>query len=404
MNKVFFLLLCLLTPSALWSQDPILGPPAELTLNAPWSGFVLLEFPEAGNYRLEATGLGGDPIEVIVERQGPGAVWKPETSNRTLRGNLEAVVEWSVGFGENWRVRPPGPVSQTVVLRLKKSTFAGLRESLKQGLTPGPEVSLPLHKRFELPKGTGGSGLTAAEGPGGELWVGWLTDQGSAAEVWEASTAHRLGKPILAGRTPWTALSLDSIGPVLVARGPGAAEARAWTGLEWIVEAAPISRGFSTPQGTFRYETDPMRIWRSTAAGWADLELPQNRRLDRVLLGSTEGGLYAFLGSSTGRERAFYSWGPKDGWTALPAPPAEAPPQEGLWAATNGAGSLFYLEGQGTRLDLRQFDGAEWKPALDLSALTTRGLRGAVLLPSGAASKTGTLVVATDRVVVYDLP
>jgi hypothetical protein len=388
-----------------WSQAS-LGASEELALNPPWQTPLALMFPQPGTYRLEATGLAGDPVEVVIERKVGEGTWRPEGTNRTMKGALEAMVEWSVEDGDFWRVRPAAPVRQTVVLRLKKAAFTALKNSLKQDLTAGPEVSLPLKKRFELPVGTGGPGLTAVSSPRGELWIGWLLAQGTAAEVWTSTTRNRLGTPVAATVGPWTGLSLGgSEGPVLTARRGTETEARAWTGLDWAVEAAPTGQGLTTSQGTFRYESVPVpRVWRATAGGWADLELPRNRMLDRLLLGSTADSLYAFLGSSTGRERELYAWAAGTGWTAMAPPPAAGPPQPGQWSVTSGAGTLYQVEGRGTEARLLAFDGTGWDPGLDLSVLVGKGLEGAVLLPPSPWSKTGTLVLATDRVTVYDLP
>lgn len=403
-RKPTWLLVMLLgSASAAWSQSS-LGAAQELTLNPPWSAPVSLEFPQPGPYRLEAATLAGAPLEVVVERQGPGGVWNPVATNRTLKGNIEAVVEWSVEEGSRWRVRPATTVRQTVVLRMKRAAFASLRDTLKQDLSVGPAVSLPLILRLELPQGTGGLGLAAASGARGELWVGWLVAQGTGAEVWSSATGKRVGDPLVAAQGPWTTLNLGGTqNPAVVAWGSGEAEARAWTGLDWVVEAAPATGTFTSAQGTFRYESSPLpRVWR-TDEGWVDLELPRNRMLDKLLLGSTSDGLYALLASSSGREREFYSWAPGKGWKALLPPPAEAPPRPHLWSATNGAGTLFVAEGQGTGLVLRSFDGTAWR-VLDLSGLAQKGLKSVLLTPPSPWSKTGTLVVATDRLTVYDLP
>lgn len=401
MTRVLALLLLGLTAQG-WAQT--LGPSAELTLNPPWSEPVTLLFPAPGLYRLEAAGLAGSPVEVQIDRQGPDGFWTPAATNRSLRGVLEASVEWSAGDG-SWRVRPVRTVLQTVVLRLRPSTFAGLRETLRQGLTPGPEVSLPLVRRGELPVGTGGPVLAASPASPDGMWIGWLTQGGRSAEVWTAQGA-RLGSPIVPRSGGlWTSLAWEAAErPILVARGPGGDEARSWTGLEWVEEAVPGGRSFTTPEGTFRYSAAPVpRVWRYAAAGWTDLELPQNQKLDRMLLGSTDEGLYALLASSAGRDRAFYLWKAREGWTALDPPPAAGPPLPGLWAAANGAGALLHLEAEARGLVLRSFDGTGWGVPLDLSALG-RDLQAVCLLPPSRWSRTGTLIVVSDRVSIYDLP
>lgn len=398
-----WLLPLVLLSTRLWAADPPLSASSELTLNGPWTQPVALVFPEDGPFRLEATGLGGEPVEVVVERLEGSQGWKLVATNRTLRGSLEAVVDFAFEGGDPWRVRPVAPVTKTVVLRLKRSAFSALKNTLKQELTVGPEVSLPLRLRAALPLASGGEGLAAAASRG-QLWVGWLTPSG--AEVWDVGRTQRLGPGLTSSLSgPWETLELGgSEAPVVTGRHGDEAEALTWNGQAWSTEAVS-TRVVTTRQGTFRGEEGPVpRVWRSTTAGWMDLELPRHRLLDRLLLGSTEDGLYAFLASSSGRERALYRWEAAQGWIALPAPPASEPPREGLWAATNGAGSLFFVEGRGTELTLRQFDGQAWKAPLDLDVLVSAGLRSVALLPPSPWSRTGTLVIASSRVEVYDLP
>jgi hypothetical protein len=127
--------------------------------------------------------------------------------------------------------------------------------------------------------------------------------------------------------------------------------------------------------------------------------------MDRALGGFTDDGLFVILASSADGSRSVFSWRPDRGWVARPAPDAGAPPVSGLWAVTAGAGSLYLLEGRDATLTLRQFDGTDWRPALDLSALAPGGASAAALVAPSAWSKTGSLVLAAaGRVTVYDLP
>ena len=394
----------MLTGLSLGLQAQSLNPGAELTLPPPWTQPVPLGALPAGRYRLEATTLAGDPVEILVDRRNGTTPWTASGTNRNLRGSLEAWVDLAPVPGDEWRVRPTLPERDTVVLRLRALAFGELKDALKQGLTSGPEVSSPLTRRLELPPGSGGPGLAARVGTGGDLWVGWLTDGGWAAEVWDAVRGRRLGRELQASAGPWNSLALGGANaPVVTLAGAGDVTTWAWTGADW-TPAESEEPVLSTSWGRFRTETGPVRVFRAQETGWEDLGLPRDDQADRVLLGSTDDGLAAFLASSTGDHRAFYLWRPGLGWMAQPPPPASGPPWKDLWTVSAGAGSLYHLEGHDRDLLLREYDGTEWRPGLDLSVLAPRGPQAAVLLPPSAWSKTGSLLLATDRVSVYDLP
>jgi hypothetical protein len=398
--SVVFAALVLAAPLSAQTLDP----ETELTLPPPWTQPVLLGALPEGRYRLEATTLGSDPVEVTLERKSPDSPWTASGTNRNLRGSLDGWVDLSPRAGDSWRVRPTLTVNDTVILRLRSLAFADLKDSLKQGLTTGPEVSSPLTKRLELPPATGGPGLAAQVGAGGALWLGWLTDGGWGAQVWDAQRGLRLGRELAARGGPWNALALGGTNaPVATLGAPAGATALAWSGADW-TPASPADAVLSTPWGRFRTETAPVRVFRAQETGWQDLELPRDDQADLIVLGSSDDGLAAFLASSSSAHRAFYLWKPGLGWLAEPPPPASGPPWQDLWTVSAGAGTLYHLEGDDHQLLLRQFDGSEWRPALDLSVLAPQGARAAVLLPPSAWSKTGSLVVATDRVSVYDLP
>lgn len=400
--KILLTLGITLVGTALGAQT--LDPASELTLAAPWSQPVVLGPASEGRYRLEATTLAGDPVEVVVDRKNPDGTWSATGTNRTLRGSLEASLEISIGLRETWRVRPALPERSTVILRLRQSSFAELRDALKQVMTDDTTGS-PLTKRLELPPATGGPGLAGAVGRDGSLWVGWLTDGGWSAEVWDAVRGRRMGPPLLAATAPWTRFSLrGTTAPEVVLTGEKDTITRSWSGSGWVVVPSPAGEGLETKWGTLRIETQPsMRILRATSLGWDDLSLPRDDQADRIRVGSTDDGLAVFLASSVTDHRAFYTWNPDRGWTAFPPPPASGPPWSALWAVSTGAGNLYHLEGDDTHLWLRCFDGAQWRPAIDLSRWG-RGAVGAALLSPSSWSKTGTLVLATDRVTVYDLP
>jgi len=302
------------------------------------------------------------------------------------------------------RVRPVNAPGATVIVRLQQTQFSALRDSVKQGLTLGPATSAPLHLRTTLAT-AGGPGLTAATGSHGELVVGWLTDGGWGAEVWDVVQGKRLGEPLKAPGAPWTSVSL-AVGTTISATTVGSSGTSGWlwTGDAWVPQPAVEGRPLVTAWGTFRTDTSPGRIYQAKATGWLDLGLPRDDGADLILLGSTEDGLAAFLASSRDAHRSFYLWKPGEGWRALPPPPASGPPWPELWAVTSGAGSLYHLEGRDKELLLRPFDGTDWHPALDLSALAPQGARAATLVAPSAWSKTGSLVLATDQVSVYDLP
>jgi len=234
--------------------------------------------------------------------------------------------------------------------------------------------------------------------------VGWLTDGGWAAEVWDAERGRRFGRELQASAGPWNSLTLTGTrAPAVLLAGAQDRTNQAWTGADWTA-TEPDETVLSTPWGRFRTETAPVRVFRAQETGWQDLELPRDDQADLIVLGSSDDGLAAFLASSSSAHRAFYLWKPGLGWLAEPPPPASGPPWQDLWTVSAGAGTLYHLEGDDHQLLLRQFDGSEWRPALDLSVLAPQGARAAVLLPPSAWSKTGSLVVATDRVSVYDLP
>lgn len=387
-----------------WSQSDRLGVARELTLAGPWEKAVALEFPEEGRYRLEVLEMGGDPVEVVVERRTTGNQWVVEASNRTDRGVLLPAVEWNVIAGDQRRVRPVAGVPQTVVIRLNRASFTGFKEALKRGLTTSGEVSTPVRQRFELPPGTGGPLLAAVEGAGGRLFLGWLSEDGRTAQVWD-HRGNRWGQALRATEgTRWDSLEVVDQGPSVVLRGEHGPQAWTWSGGNWVPEAAPSPTVVTTPQGTFRWTVSPeIRVWRWTTE-WIDLELPRHRGFDQCHVGSTADALYVLIASSRTGERGFYSWHPDRGWVALelPRPSLEIRPE--LVALTREAGSLYLVEASSRVLTLRPFDGEVWKPAVDLSALVQRNLRAIVTLPPSTFSKTGLLIVATDRVSVYDLP
>lgn len=402
MRRALGLAASLCVTALAWGQDLKLGVARELTLGGPWTAPVALEFPEEGRYRLEALEVGGDPVEVVVERRAAGKTWTPEATNRAAGGGVLAAVEWSVGSGAQWRVRQVNPGGAAVVVRLGRATFAGLKETLKRGLTPGPEVSLPLVKRIELPVGTGGPVLTAVEGTGAALFLAWLSDDGSAAQVWDTAP-RRWGAPLRAAPgLRWNALELEP-GPGLVVRGTEGAQAWSWSGGDWVAEAAPAPQALTTPHGAFRWTGPEVRIWR-WSDGWDDLGLPLHRGLDVVRVGSTDDGLYVLLTSNQSQDRAFYSWTRGRGWEALEVPPAWGTSNPEMAALSNGAGSLFLVEGTADRLRLTAFDGETWRRPVDLSPLVAAPLRGLALAPPSNWSRTGALALATDRVTVYDLP
>jgi hypothetical protein len=380
-----------------------LDPGTELTLPPPWKDSVPLGSLADGRYRLEATTLEGEPIEVVAERRTTSAAWSAQATNRSIRGSLDPWIDLSAASGDQWRVRPARPENVTVILRLRKAAFSELKDSLKQELTSGSAVTAPLKKRLELPAGTGGPSLTAAVGPAGNLWVGWLTDGGWGAQVWDAVRGRPLGRPLQADQAPWSAVVLSGPGPLATLTGTSGDTARAWTGSDWSVENA-ASGDLTTPWGRFRTVEAPVRVYKATASGWQDLALPRDDASDRVLLGSTDDGLAVLLASSRDAHRALYTWNPSRGWIAMPPPPAAGPPWPDLWSVTSGAGSLYQVDGDDASLWLRQFDGSEWRPALDLRVLAPHGARAALLLGPSAWSKTGSLVLAGDAVSVYDLP
>lgn len=375
----------------------------ELAIDPPWATPIPLGPLGEGTYHLEAATLAGDPVEFVLEKAASGGTWAVEGTNRTIQGAVGPGID--LGAADTLRrVRPVGTVTETVVLRLRQTQFATLRDSVKQGLTLGPATTAPLHLRSALPGGTGGPGLAATVSPTGTLAVGWLTEGGWGVEIWDPVQGQRIGDPIKVA-FPASALALDaSQGLVATVIGSGGTATWAWSGGAWVPQTTPAKTSLTTPWGTFRTDVHPVRVLQAKATGWLDLALPRDDAADLILLGSTDDGLAAFLASTRDGHRGFYLWKPGQGWTALVPPPATGSPWQELWAVTSGAGTLYHLEGRDKELLLRPFDGTDWHPALDLSPLAPAGARSAFLLPPSKWSKTGTLVLATDHVAVYDLP
>ena len=204
-RKTVLLFLILPLASAAFTETLDVG--TELTISPPWTQPIALEALPEGRYRLEATNLANDPVEVVVDKKDQGDSWVASGTNRTLRGSLDGYVDLAVRPGETWQVRPAQTERGTAILRLRKAAFAELKETLKQNLTTSPAVTLPLKKRLEL-AASGGPGLAAAVGAGGTLWIGWLTDGGWGAEVWDATKGQRVGPVLQADSGPWTGLAL----------------------------------------------------------------------------------------------------------------------------------------------------------------------------------------------------